>query len=49
MTEELTASARMQAANPDSRAVAVAAARAASDKQASDILFLDVREPIVIS
>ena len=36
-------------AEPDSRAVAVAAARAASDKQASRIVVLDVREPIVIT
>jgi ribosome-associated protein len=36
-------------ADPDSRAVAVAAARAASDKQASRIVVLDVREVIVIT
>ena len=36
-------------AEPDSRAVALAAARAASDKQASRIVVLDVREPIVIT
>ncbi len=48
MTETNTAAARMPA-DPDSRAVAVAAARAASDKQASRIVILDVREPIVIT
>ena len=49
MTDEQTAAARQQAAYRESRAVAVAAARAASDKQASDIVVLDVREPIVIT
>jgi ribosome-associated protein len=34
---------------PASRAVAVAAARAASDKQAEDIVVLDVSEVIVIT
>jgi len=48
LTETNTAAARMSA-DPDSRAVAVAAARAASDKQASRIVILDVREPIVIT
>ena len=48
MTESETAAAR-RPAEPDSRAVAVAAARAASDKQASRIVVLDVREPIVIT
>ena len=48
MTKGETAAARMPA-DPDSRAVAVAAARAASDKQASRIVVLDVREPIVIT
>ena len=48
MTETNTAAAR-RPAEPDSRAVAVAAARAASDKQASRIVILDVREPIVIT
>ena len=48
MTETNTAAARMPA-EPDSRAVAVAAARAASDKQASRIVVLDVREVIVIT
>ena len=48
MTETNTAAARMPA-DPDSRAVAVAAARAASDKQASRIVILDVRVPIVIT
>jgi ribosome-associated protein len=48
LTETNTAAARMPA-DPDSRAVAVAAARAASDKQASRIVILDVREPIVIT
>jgi ribosome-associated protein len=36
-------------ADLDSREVAIAAARAASDKQASGIVVLDVREPIVIT
>ena len=48
MTETNTAAAR-RPAEPDSRAVAVAAARAASDKQATAIVVLDVREPIVIT
>jgi ribosome-associated protein len=48
LTESETAAAR-RPAEPDSRAVAVAAARAASDKQASRIVVLDVREPIVIT
>ena len=48
MTETNTAAAR-RPAEPDSRAVAVAAARAASDKQASRIVILDVRQPIVIT
>ena len=43
MTEAKTAAAR-RSAIPDSRAVAVAVARAASDKQASRIVVLDVRE-----
>jgi ribosome-associated protein len=34
---------------PSSRAVAIAAARAAADKQAGDIVILDVRELIVIT
>lgn len=34
---------------PDARAVALAAARAAADKQAADIVILDVRELIVIT
>ena len=33
----------------DSRAVAVAAARAAAEKQATDVVILDVRELIVIT
>lgn len=37
------------AAVPSSRAVAIAAARAAADKQAGDIVILDVRELIVIT
>jgi ribosome-associated protein len=49
LTDEQTAAARQQAVNPESREVAVAAARAASDKQAGDIVVLDVREPIVIT
>ena len=48
MTESETAAAR-RPADPDSRAVAVAAARAASDKQASRVVVLDVHEPIVIT
>jgi ribosome-associated protein len=48
LTGSETAAAR-RSAEPDSRAVAVAAARAASDKQASRIVVLDVREPIVIT
>lgn len=48
MTESETVAAR-RPADPDSRAVAVAAARAASDKQASRIVVLDVHEPIVIT
>ncbi len=48
MTESETAAAR-RPAEPESRAVAVAAARAASDKQASRIVVLDVHEPIVIT
>jgi ribosome-associated protein len=48
LTESETAAAR-RPAEPDSRAVAVAAARAASDKQASRIVVLDVHEPIVIT
>ena len=48
MTETNTAAAR-RPSEPDSRAVAVAAARAASDKQASRIVVLDVREVIVIT
>jgi ribosome-associated protein len=36
-------------AAPSSHAVAIAAARAAADKQASDIVILDVRELIVIT
>jgi ribosome-associated protein len=48
LTEAQTAAAR-RSAIPDSRAVAVAVARAASDKQASRIVILDVREPIVIT
>jgi ribosome-associated protein len=34
---------------PSSRTLAIAAARAAADKQASDIVILDVRELIVIT
>jgi ribosome-associated protein len=49
LRDEQTAAARQRAADPASRAVAIAAARAASDKQASDIVILDVREPIVIT
>jgi ribosome-associated protein len=37
------------ASHPSSHAVAIAAARAAADKQASDIVILDVRELIVIT
>jgi ribosome-associated protein len=48
LTESETAAAR-RPADPDSRAVAVAAARAASDKQASRVVVLDVHEPIVIT
>jgi ribosome-associated protein len=48
LTESETAAAR-RPAEPESRAVAVAAARAASDKQASRIVVLDVHEPIVIT
>jgi len=39
----------MSEAVPDSRSVAVAAARAAADKQAVDIVVLDVREVLVIT
>ncbi len=35
--------------DPDGRTLAVAAARAASEKQAEDVLVLDVRGPIVIT
>jgi ribosome-associated protein len=38
-----------RASVPSSNAVAIAAARAAADKQASDIVILDVRELIVIT
>jgi ribosome-associated protein len=48
LTESETVAAR-RPADPDSRTVAVAAARAASDKQASRIVVLDVHEPIVIT
>jgi ribosome-associated protein len=48
LTKSETAAAR-RPAEPDSRAVAVAAARAASDKQAARIVVLDVHEPIVIT
>jgi ribosome-associated protein len=48
LTERETAAARMPA-EPESRTVAVAAARAANDKQATRIVVLDVREPIVIT
>jgi ribosome-associated protein len=34
---------------PSSRAIAIAAARAAADKQAEDIVILDVHETIVIT
>jgi ribosome-associated protein len=40
---------RARASVPSSRAVAIAAARAAADKQATDIVILDVRELIVIT
>jgi ribosome-associated protein len=39
----------MTQAPPDSTRVAIAAARAAADKQATDVVVLDVREVLVIT
>ena len=49
MTQEQGSRADGAVALPPSRDVAIAAARAASDKQATDIVVLDVHEIIVIT
>ena len=48
-TEPGTGARVSDASPPSSHAVAIAAARAAAEKQASDIVILDVRELIVIT